>query len=116
MLSRQQDPAWSFPTLFLFKDSLAVMMEAAGAWRLFALPLAAAPVIMTTLRDYGVEGGRGSAVVRLCHSLLLPAGLLDDALREYYELEAVYLESLQAGQLMKQVRAGHAVLCCAAQC
>ncbi|GAB4816227.1 hypothetical protein N2152v2_003273 [Parachlorella kessleri] len=57
MMSRQ-DPTWSFSTLFLFKDSLAVMMEAAG--------------------------------------------LLDDALREYYELEAVYLEAIQAGQLARQ--------------
>lgn len=43
-------PDWSFATLFLVKDSLAVMLEAAG--------------------------------------------LLEDALREYTELEAVYLETI----------------------
>lgn len=47
------DPGWSFSTLFLVKDSLAIMLEAAG--------------------------------------------LLEEALREYYELEACYLESLSDG-------------------
>lgn len=47
MLSRL-DPAWSFSTLYLVKDGLAAMLEAAG--------------------------------------------LADDALREYSELEACYLE------------------------
>ena len=37
-----------------------------------------------------------------------PTGLLDDALREYYELEAVYLEAVQAGQLARQGFGGKA--------
>ena len=50
MLARL-DPAWSFSSLYLVKDSLAVMLEAGG--------------------------------------------LLDDALREYAELEACYSEAVQ---------------------
>lgn len=47
------DPSWSFSTLFLVKDGLAAMLEAAG--------------------------------------------LGEDALREYAELEACYLETLRVG-------------------
>ena len=46
----RQEPGWSFSTLFLVKDSLAIMLESAS--------------------------------------------LLDDALREYSELEALFLETL----------------------
>ena len=46
----RQEPGWSFSTLFLVKDSLAIMLESAS--------------------------------------------LLDDALREYAELEALFLETL----------------------
>ena len=50
LMASRMAPDWSFATLFLVKDSLAVMLEAAG--------------------------------------------LLEDALREYTELEAAYLETL----------------------
>mmetsp|Transcript_23884 Transcript_23884/g.66233 ORF Transcript_23884/g.66233 Transcript_23884/m.66233 type:complete len:1100 (-) Transcript_23884:40-3339(-) len=53
LMSARMDPGWSFPTLFLVKDSLAIMLDAAG--------------------------------------------LLEDSLREYYELEACYLEALEDG-------------------
>ena len=52
-MDRRQDKGWSFSTLFLVKDSLAIMLEAGG--------------------------------------------LLEDALREYSELEACYLEALAGG-------------------
>lgn len=51
LAAARQQPGWSFSTLFLVKDSLAVMLESAG--------------------------------------------LLEDALREYAELEALYLTTLQ---------------------
>jgi hypothetical protein len=53
LMGRRMDAGWSFSTLFLVKDSLAIMLEAAG--------------------------------------------LLEDALREYYELDACYLEALEEG-------------------
>ncbi|KAK9863262.1 hypothetical protein WJX84_010782, partial [Apatococcus fuscideae] len=53
LMDRRQDKGWSFSTLFLVKDSLAIMLEAGG--------------------------------------------LLEDALREYSELEACYLEALAGG-------------------
>lgn len=55
----RQSPGWQFSTLFLVKDSLAVMLESAH--------------------------------------------MAEDALREYSELEACYLESLaQGGPLSQQ--------------
>eukprot|EP00887_Chlorella_sp_A99_P003263 scaffold9.g3263.t1 len=64
LMSTRLDPTWSFTSLFLVKDSLAVMMEAGG--------------------------------------------MLEDALREHSELEACYLEALEAGQLHKQGFGGKA--------
>lgn len=52
-MARRLEPNWRFSTLYLVKDSLAIM--------------------------------------------LLAAGLLQDALREFYELEATYLSALAAG-------------------
>ena len=51
LTAERQQVGWSFSTLFLVKDSLAIMLESAG--------------------------------------------LLEDALREYAELEALYLASAQ---------------------
>lgn len=51
LTAERQQAGWSFSTLFLVKDSLAIMLESAG--------------------------------------------LLEDALREYAELEALYLASLE---------------------
>ena len=53
LMARRLDPGWNFSTLYLIKDSLAIMLEAAG--------------------------------------------LLEDAFREYFELEACYLEALEQG-------------------
>ena len=52
-MARRLEPGWNFSTLYLIKDSLAIMLEAAG--------------------------------------------LLEDAFREYFELEACYLEALKQG-------------------
>lgn len=52
-MARRLEPGWNFSTLYLIKDSLAIMLEAAG--------------------------------------------LLEDAFREYFELEACYLEALEQG-------------------
>lgn len=52
-MTRRLEPGWNFSTLYLIKDSLAIMLEAAG--------------------------------------------LLEDAFREYFELEACYLEALKQG-------------------
>ncbi len=57
-MDRRQSPGWQFSTLFLVKDSLAVMLESAH--------------------------------------------LYEDALREYSELEACYLEALAAGGQLSQ--------------
>lgn len=49
------------------------------------------------------------AIIKLAQvPLVFFTGLLDDALREYYELEAVYLEAVQAGQLARQGFGGKA--------
>ena len=53
LMARRLEPGWNFSTLYLIKDSLAIMLEAAG--------------------------------------------LLEDAFREYFELEACYLEALKQG-------------------
>lgn len=53
LMARRLEPGWNFSTLYLIKDSLAIMLEAAG--------------------------------------------LLEDAFREYFELEACYLEALEQG-------------------
>ena len=58
LMDRRQSPGWQFSTLFLVKDSLAVMLESAH--------------------------------------------LYEDALREYSELEACYLEALAAGSPLSQ--------------
>ncbi len=58
LMDRRQSPGWQFSTLFLVKDSLAVMLESAH--------------------------------------------LYEDALREYSELEACYLEALAAGGPLSQ--------------
>lgn len=60
LMAGRQEQGWKFATLFLVKDSLGVMLEAAG--------------------------------------------LLEDALREYFELEACFLEALSEGGVL----AGHA--------
>ncbi len=52
-MARRLEPGWNFSTLYLIKDSLAIMLEAAG--------------------------------------------LLEDAFKEYFELEACYLEALKQG-------------------
>ena len=53
LMASRLEPGWNFSTLYLIKDSLAIMLEAAG--------------------------------------------LLEDAFREYFELEACYLEALEQG-------------------
>lgn len=58
-MASRLEPGWRFSTLYLVKDSLGVMLEAAG--------------------------------------------LAEDALREFFELEATYLEALAAGGAL----AGH---------
>ena len=58
LMAMRQEPGWQFPTLFLVKDSLAVMLEGAA--------------------------------------------MLEDALREYSELEACYLEALAGGGPLSQ--------------
>ena len=55
LMAGRMEPGWRFSSLYLVKDSLAVMLRSAG--------------------------------------------LLQDALREFYELEAVYLNSLAGGGL-----------------
>ena len=65
-MDRRQSPGWQFSTLFLVKDSLAVMLESAH--------------------------------------------LYEDALREYSELEACYLEALAAGGQLSQQPFGELLL------
>ena len=65
-MDRRQSPGWQFSTLFLVKDSLAVMLESAH--------------------------------------------LYEDALREYSELEACYLEALAAGGQLSQQPFGQLLL------
>ena len=66
-MDRRQSPGWQFSTLFLVKDSLAVMLESAH--------------------------------------------LYEDALREYSELEACYLEALAAGSPLSQQPFGQPLAC-----
>ena len=67
-MARRLEPGWNFSTLYLIKDSLAIMLEAAG--------------------------------------------LLEDAFREYFELEACYLEALkQGGNLAGRHFGGFAFAC-----
>ena len=66
-MDRRQSPGWQFSTLFLVKDSLAVMLESAH--------------------------------------------LYEDALREYSELEACYLEALAAGGPLSQQPFGQLPAC-----
>ena len=66
-MDRRQSPGWQFSTLFLVKDSLAVMLESAH--------------------------------------------LYEDALREYSELEACYLEALAAGTPLSQQPFGQLQAC-----
>ncbi len=66
-MDRRQSPGWQFSTLFLVKDSLAVMLESAH--------------------------------------------LYEDALREYSELEACYLEALAAGTPLSQQPFGQLRAC-----
>lgn len=66
-MDRRQSSGWQFSTLFLVKDSLAVMLESAH--------------------------------------------LYEDALREYSELEACYLEALAAGSPLSQQPFGQLLAC-----
>ena len=70
-MDRRQSPGWQFSTLFLVKDSLAVMLESAH--------------------------------------------LYEDALREYSELEACYLEALAAGGQLSQQPFGQLLACPSSQ-
>jgi hypothetical protein len=120
LMAVRQAPGWQFSTLFLVKDSLAAMLQAAGKEGSRPGPLQ--PSISCLLTHmaciHGLSGRVPHALIPI-HELIYArtkqlqasagvkgacpqhvracAGMLEDALREYSELEACYLEALAAG-------------------
>ena len=100
-MAARQERGWQFSTLFLVKDSLGVMLEAGGlledALREY-YELEAC--FLEALSEAGALTGHIFGALALTAAeqsdavMLEAGGLLDDAMREYYELEACFLEAL----------------------
>ena len=121
-MSTRLDPAWSFGNLFLVKDSLAVRAlpgvhffqrasAASGARSRgavggggFSPPTHAVPTVRCALlcprpRLVSASSNTSPQKTKIPGQVMMEAGgMLEDALREYSELEAAYLEAVQASK------------------